>query len=191
VKKCFALFMILALVLSCPSAFSESSYQPKMNMTMDDFINQYNAIASPLGSPLKLIEKPYQWTLWDKYGVAWFGADSKSGVTILLESSDPQSSIQSTSCGLDRIQIYCDKKDDLLPLIAISCRCISLFSPKVFTLDTSYYFVSEILTLYYENNCQERNLSYQRQMEADGTMYVRFFHDSGYYYFEILDESDL
>lgn len=189
-KKLITFLLILSLLLPVCSS-SESAYAPKLNMTMQDFVTKYNMAGAPFGSPLIGLSAPHSWTVWEKYNVAWFKTDNKSTVTILLESEDPSPAAKTTASGVDRIQVFMVGTNDFLSFIAVSCRCLSLFATNMFGLDTAYYYVGQIIKEYYENNCFEQNLSYHRQLEVDGKIYIRFFYDSGYYYFEIVEVSEL
>lgn len=185
---CFCLVLVLLPVLS----FSESGYTPKLNINISDFITKYNSIGAPFDSPLIGLSKAKQWTTWDKYQVAWFSADrNPGGATILFVSEDPVSLFRSLNCGIDRIQIYIDGTDDFLSLITVSSRCLSLFAPNIFGLETCYYFITEIMRGFYENNSLETGNSYYRQLEQDGDVFVRFFRTDNQYYFEICSGADI
>ena len=188
-KRLFALILVLVfLPLFC---LSESAYSPALSMTMQDFVSKYNMNGVPFGSSLKGLERAYNWSAWDKYHVAWFEADSKSSVTILLETTDPAFVPGFLTSGVDRIQIYITNDRDFPALISVASRCLSMFASNVLGLDTSYYYIAQIIKDYYENNCFEKKLTYQRQLESGGNIYLCFFNDSGYYYFDIVTGSDL
>lgn len=185
------LCLLLVLVFVPLVSFSDSVYSSKLNMTMQDFVEKYNMIGASLDSPLKALENPYRWTKYNKYNVAWFQCDKKSNVILLLESSDPASDHHSLSCGLDCVQIAVFGTENFLSHVAVASRAFSLFAPNILGLDSSYYLVGNLMKEYYDNNCFEKNMSYQRQVEADGSIVVRFYNDSGYYYFDIVSISDL
>ena len=188
-KRFFCLCLVLVFLPAL--CFSESGYSPKLNMKISEFIAKYNSIGAPFGSPLVGLNKAKQWTTWNKYRVAWFPADNKSGATILFESEDPASLSQTLDCGLDRIQVYIEGPNSFLSLVSVSSRCLSLFAPNIFGLETCYYFVADLMKGFYENNCLVTGNSYYRQLEQDGDIYIRFFYTDNQYYFEICSGADL
>ena len=186
--KRFLSFLLILCFLPV-LCLSESLYSPKLNMTISDFINKYNMIGVPFSSPLVGLKDAVKWTTWDKYDVAWYPADIISGTTILFETEDHSSS-RSLSCGLDRIQVFMDGTDSFLSFISVSSRCLSLFAPNFFGMQTSSYFITEIIKDFYENNCLETGNIFYRQIEQGGNIYIKFFYVSGQYYFCIKKQEE-
>ena len=179
-KRFLSLFLVLIL---CVSFASAEVYTPDLGMDMNTFIQKYNAIGSALGSSLVSLKDPYNWTKYDKYNVAWLQPDSKSGVTILLLSSDP-ANVKSTKAGLDSIQIFMDKDSDFLSLITIANRCTQIFSDDVFGSNFAPLYTSDVISFYYQNATGSDYSAY-RTIDVDQTYILSFFKSFNQYYFTI------
>ncbi len=173
--------LIIACLLTSSIVYAET-YSPNLNMTIQEFIANYNAIPTPLDSPLSALTQPYTWTIFNGNNVAWL-IPGKLNVKILLISSDKEVGKRVTA-GVDTIQIYSDKSD-LLALIAITKRCVDLFTEDLIGIKLSSYFVAEVLSYYFENNCEKNDMSSYCSIDADQEYFLKFFKSDSDYYFEI------
>ena len=177
-KKLITIALILAMLL--PAAALAESYEPLLGMTMDEFILKYNAVSAPLESPYVSLNKPFSWTKWEGFNVAWFYADKTKTVTILLLSKDPTNSV--TTSGLDEIQIFAKSDSAWVPLIGVTNRCASLFSAQLFGTSMSPMYIGDTIAYYYENNCEEKGLTAMHSLDEDNSISIIFFHQDTYYF---------
>ena len=184
------LICLLLVLLFLPVFSLADSYSPKLKMTVSEFISKYNSIGAPFDSPLLGLKTPYDFTFWTTYNVYWFASDKESGTTILLLSQDPSAKRNSLDCGLDRIQIFTKGMNHFLSFITVASRCASFFAPNVFSVSMDNYYITELIRLFYENNCMNTGNGYYRQMDVEQDNYLYFYSDSDYYYFDILIGDD-
>ena len=188
-RRLLCLFLVL-LFLPVVSLASSASpdYEPSLKMNMSTFVTKYNALGSSLSSSLLPLEKPFQWSTYDKYRVAWFNTDKKSGVKILLLSADPKAGV-GLEAGIDVIQIYMEKPADFLSFVTIAVRCSQLFSSELFGSSLAPLAVADIMSYYYENSTG----SYYayRSLDSENIYALMFFMDHDSYYFEICPRGDL
>ena len=178
-KRIIALLFILFLIPATVTA--ESSYTPKLNMTMDEFVLKYNAVPATLESPYKSLGKPAMWTDFNGYQVAWFYPEKSSAIALLLLTKDKANS-KSTKAGLDAIQIFSLSKDSWLPLISVTKRCASLYGEELFNISTASFGIIEAMNYYYENNLQDKGYTSYRSLNADETLALSFGYSDGYYF---------
>lgn len=176
-KKLITIILILAMLL--PAAALAESYSPALNMSMDDFIMKYNSVQAALNAPFVLLEKPYMWTQWNGYSVAWFHAEKDNKVTLLLMTKDP-SAAQMLTSGLDRIEISVADDKNLIPLIGVTNRCTGIFSYNIFGTPLSGMRISDIICYYYENNYREKGYSSYVSIDEDDKIALVLFYSNGY-----------
>lgn len=179
-KKLLAIFLIIALLLPVSVL---ADYSPALNMTINDFLLKYNAVQASLEAPYLALDKPFKWSLWDEYHLAWFKADKNGSVTILLMTKDP-SDAQMLTSGLDMIQIFSNKESDFVPLISITNRCASIFAIQLLGTSFAPQRITQVMNNYYENNCKEKGLVAYSGLDENNELVIAFFYD-GQYYFEI------
>ena len=185
-KRFFCL--LFALVLLPVFSFASSAYQPELGMDISTFMSKYNSLGSSLSSSLTALEKPYQWTSFEKYRVAWFNPDKKSSVKILLLSADPKAGL-SLDSGVDIIQIYMENPADFLSFVTIAIRCSQLFSTEFFGSSLAPLCVGDILSYFYENS--STSYSAYRSLDSDNVYALMFFIDQNSYYFQISLRSNI
>ena len=176
-KKLITIILILALLI--PAAALSESYSPALNMTMNEFIIKYNAVQAALNAPFSLLEKPYMWTQWNGYSVAWFRAEKNNKFTLLLMTKDP-SDAQMLTSGLDRIEISITDEKELIPLISVTNRCAGIFSYNLFGTSLSGKRISDLICYYYENNYKEKDYSAYVDLDEDGKIALVLFYSNGF-----------
>ncbi|MBO7709347.1 MAG: hypothetical protein J6S83_02695 [Lachnospiraceae bacterium] len=181
-KKLITIILILALALP---ALALADYSSALDMTMEDFINKYNAVQAPLGSPYTALDKPNAWTKWEGYFVAWFTADKNEEAKILLYSKDPNCK-QMLTAGLDEIHIYAGKTD-FVPMISVANRCASVFAADIFGSSIAPFKVTSVISYYYENNAKEKRLIAYNTLDAEEKVSIAFQADGDLYLFKILN----
>lgn len=179
-KKLFALSLAVVLL----PVIALADYSAALNMTMTEYIKQYNNVQAALGAPYIALEKPTSWTLWNGYHTAWFNADKDNAVTITLLTKDP-SDAQLLTSGLDRVQIFAKSEKDLIALISVADRCANVFSTELFGVSFSALRVTNIIRSYYENNCKEKKMTSYQTIDDNNEIALSFFFDGSYYYFDI------
>lgn len=175
---CFLIVLVLLPILS----FASSAYEPSLGMDISTFIAKYNSLGTSLASSLTALEKPYQWTNFNKYRVAWFNTDKNSGVKILFLSSDPKAGL-GLDAGIDIIQIYMENPADFLSFITIAIRCSQLFSNQFYGSTLAPFCVADIMSFFYENIGSQQSV--YRSLDSDDVYALMFFKDHNSYYFEI------
>ena len=181
VKKLAA--FVLALCLLLPALSLSEEYSPALGLTVSSFMLKYNAVGSSLNSSLLSLRRPFQWTKFSDYNVAWLEADRNSGVTILLLSSDPLNA-GSIVAGVDQIQVFTDRDSDFMSLITVASRCVQLFSDDLFGANLAPLYVADVISYYWENANDTEYFAY-RSIDAAQNYIIRFFKSSGQYYFTI------
>lgn len=177
-RKVITMLIIIAMIL--PTMALAENYTPKLGMTIEEYIIQYNAIQAPLGAPYVSLEKPYLWTTWNDSKVAWFRSDSKGTVTILMVTADPSGNRALTS-GLDMIQIY-SEKDDIIALLGVANRCSSIFAANILGNSFAPQYISSAMIYFYENNCKDKGILSYYTLDTDQKYAVSFFYSDGYYF---------
>ena len=177
-KRLVALLLILAVLV--PAAGS-AAYTPALGMTMQEFVDKYNAVQAPLGAPYVPLAKPVKWTTYEGSPVACFYPLKDFSVLLLLLSNDPLGA-RTTDMGLDNVQIYINEEKYFVPFISISERCANVFSSDMFGLDAATYAVGSTIRFYYENNLEERGLTAYNVLDGDQKYALYFFRSDGYYF---------
>ena len=182
-KRCFLVILSFLIVFSFSVSAFAGSDAADLGMDMNTFMQKYNAIGSSLSSSLVKLEKPYKWTTYNNYSVAWLKPDNKSGVTILLLSSE-SSIVRDTSYGLDMIQIFMDNDSDFLSLITVTSRCVQVLSDPFFGYSMAPFYVSDLISYYYENVYASGGSAY-RTIDTEEKYILTLFKSSNQYYFSI------
>ena len=182
-RKLLALLLIL-LFIPCVSNAGDAAYSPGLEMTMEDFVSKYNALGSSLDSPLMALKVPTKWTVFNGQNVAWFKADSKSGVTILLLSKDKGAG-KKLSAGLDEIQIYTSKASEFQALITVAMRCADLYASEILTLNIAPYAIAQVISYYYDNNYDNSGYTSYQGIDVDQKFIINYWHTGSDYYFSI------
>lgn len=146
-KKLFAVLLILALIL--PVAAPAESYTPVLGMNMQEFLNKYNAVSAPLGSPYKKLDRPIQWTKYNDYNAALF---MPTDTVIMILMTKQTNSDATMASGLDFIGMMATKSDDMVDLISVTQRVLELFTDNLFGVSLGALRISQVIRYYYENN---------------------------------------
>ena len=176
-KKLITIILILAMAL--PAAAPADAYKSELGMTMNEFIMKYNSIPSALGSPYVPLKKEYNWSKMDDYNIAWFYPCSDESVKIMLLSKDEKAG-KSLSAGLDMIKIYA--YSDLLGLISVTKRCTGIFTPDFFGMSLAPYYITDIISYYYENGVEKSGYIAYRSIDTEEKYALSFFKYQGYYF---------
>lgn len=179
-KKLITIILILALLLPA-AAFA--AYSPALGMDMKTFVQKYNAVQAPLNAPIALLETMDDWKYDNGSWLAWYYGDKDKRINIALESKDPLAG-KDLAGGLDTIVIMADEQD-LIALIDIAMRCTDPFTDDILTVDTSTYFVGDVLRFFYENNAKQTGFTSYRPLTADGKIILSMFYIDGSYFFRI------
>ena len=183
--------LLFVLILIPLFAFASSSYTPSLKMYLSDLLSSYNSIGTPFNTPLVGLTNVYKSYLFDGYQCFEYLADKYSGTHVVFFSSDPFAKSQNPSCGIDRIQISINDTKHFLSFVTVADRLVSLFAPNLFGMETSSYFVTQLMKDFYQNNCLESGQSYYRQLEDGGDIYLWFYYSDNYYTLEICSGSFL
>ena len=185
-KKLIAVIFIIIISIS---AAASADYSPKLNMTISEYLLKYNAISAPLGSPYDKLSSPYMWSKYGAYNIALFHPSKSSSVELLLFSKDPNNE-KSMDSGLDLIQIYTAKSEDLIDLISITARCSDPLSESLFGLSVGELRTGKVIRYYYENGFKNsQNYAYW-SINDDENIVLAFCATQGYY-FQICSAEDL
>ena len=178
-KKLLTVILILSLML--PATASSDNYTPALGMNMRDFIQKYNAIEAPLGSPYVQLSTTIaeNWTYFNYYWCAWLYPESTRKIVMLLMTKDPYGGKDFAS-GLDAIQLYAESAEDLIPLISLAIRCSKPFSSDLLSLSTSSFCVADVIQFFFENNIKEKNMMAYRQLNVDNAYCISLFYSDGY-----------
>lgn len=185
-KKLACILLCIAVMLTTAYSFAsaeKSTYSPALGLTMEQFISKYNAIGSSLTSPLIALDKPYYWSTYGDYNIAWYKADSKASTSILLYTKDTNNK-KSTKSGLDMVQIYIEKETDFLSLITVTLKCTEIFAQDLFGNSMAPYYLSSVIKYYYEN-CLNTDLTAIHTIDADNTNMIQFYKSGNEYFFVI------
>lgn len=176
------LILSLLLFLLVPVfSLSESSYAPKLGMTMEEYILKYNAVPAPLGAPYKSLDQPAFWTNYEEYQVAWFYPEGASKVALLLMSTDTAYE-KSTKLGLDIVQVFAMSPEGWIPLLSITNRCTGIFVEDPLGLSTASILILDIVNYYYENTGENTDYIAYRALDVDETLALTFGYADGYYF---------
>lgn len=179
-RKLMSILFVLLFLLPTASV-SESSYSPKLGMTIEEYILKYNAVPATLESPYKSLDKPAFWTDFNEYQIAWFYPEKDSTVALLLMSTD-KSNTKNVKAGLDAIQVFSLSKDNWIPLVAITKRCASIFAEELFGISTASFGIIEAINYYYENDLEKKGYTSYRPLTTDETLALSFGYADGYYF---------
>ena len=175
---------LLILIVFLP--VSGLAYSPGLGMSVQEFMDKYNAIPASLGSLYLPLSQPDEWVKSDGYQVAWFHAAQNSDVRIMLMSQDDEAG-QSLQTGLDAVRIYNFRPLDFVSFISTAIRCTSLFALDVANTSTAYYHVAETIKYYYEN-VNDLFSSAVTTIYADAPVQLVFKQIGNESYFEIRNE---
>ena len=186
-KKLITVVLILAMLIP---AVALADYSPKLGMTLDDFVNKYNSVSAPLGSPYTKLDKPIAWTKFNDYDVAWFSPVSNSSVTILLLSKE-ENPLHVMTGGLDSVQVFIKGDEDFIDLISVTARCSELFSQNILGISVGEMRIVQLIRYYYESNFKGTEGFAYYSINEDNTISLQFFKYSGLYYFCIGATEDM
>ena len=193
-KKLTCILLCITIMLATTFSFAlaekeKKPYTPALGLTMDQFISKYNAIGSSLTSPLIALDKPYYWSTFGDYNIAWYKADSKASTSILLYTKDTDNK-KSTKSGIDMIQIYIEKESDFLSLITVAQKCAEIFAQDLFGNSMAPYYVGSVIEYYYEN-CYGTDMTAIYGIDADNTNVLQFYKTGNEYFFAIAPYEDV
>lgn len=177
-KKLLAIILILALL---PVGALAEDYSPSLGMRMDEFLQQYNAISAPLGSPYEKIVNSYNFTESSDYRFSWFKPAKDSSVVLFLATKEKGA----VNYGIDMVQIGTTKSEDFIDLIIIATRCADIFAFDLLGTKMSGMQISSALRYYYENGLKSTELMSYCGLDGDGKYAISFFRQNGWYYFQI------
>ena len=180
-KRLFCSFLALVLLLAPVLSFTDSAYQPNLNMTVSDFAYKYNAVSTSLNSPLVPMLFDFDWHSSENGSYVSFTPDPSSSVSIRLFSDDPVSAMTS-SAGLDRIQIWMNDEATFLCFVSVAIRCASVFSEDLFGTSIAPQAVASLLSYSYDNKTSG---SVSKSLDAMQKYKLTFFHSMSFYCFQI------
>ena len=180
-KKLVTIILIVSLII--PAAASANMYEAALGMSMSDFLQKYNSIQAPLGSPYVQLSTSIaeNWTNYNGYWWAWCYPENTRKIALLLGTKDPECK-KNLSSGLDMIQIYCTSPEDLIPLMGIAMRCSTPFSTDLLGTSMASFYVAETIKYYYENNFKAKDMISYMPIVVDGDIVLALFYSNGYYF---------
>lgn len=187
-KKLVIVFLIFTLIM--PAVVSAADYTPALGMTMQEFVQKYNAVQAPLGAPYIQLNEYFadDWSYSNGYRCAWVYPETTKKAALIMMTKDPNNGMIFTS-GLDMIQLYIAPNEDFIPLISLAIRCASIFSEDILTISTASFCVADVIKYYYESNAKEKNYSAYKQLNAGSPYIISFCYSNGYYFQISFDDS--
>lgn len=191
-KKLITIILILALLLPAASLADESKekYKASLGMTIETFINKYNAVAAPLGNSYMMLDKPISWTASDVYNFAWFVPAKDSSVVIGLGTKQKDATHVLTG-GLDLVEILMQKDTDFLDLISVTARCTDIFSVNYFNMSMGENSITRLMRFFYESGYKGSQGSAYLAINEDYSISLEFCYSENKYYFLIIPTEDL
>ena len=185
-KRIFAAFLILALLAGCVPALAAdaSGYAPALGMTINDLVNKYNMIQTPLGAPYKKL--PINATMEHRgnYFCASFFPANNSGIEMLAVTLEKTKS--TADAGADAILLICYKDSDLISFISTAKRITSLFSMELFGVNYSGLYIGVLISDFYESCAKDNDQYYYIQLGADSNYCVAlYYYVNGTYIFAL------
>lgn len=178
---CRVFVVLLALILMLPSfSISETG---DLGMSIGDFITKYNAMASPLVSPVLPLKKADFTIPWDEYKVSGYTADKYSECMIYLYSKGT-AGVWSDTRRLDFIRIS-SKPEYFNALITIAGRCADLFVEDYFNMGLGKLTAMSVITYYYENNQKDDSYMSWNALNEEKGIYLYYGYSDSEYYFMI------
>ena len=187
-KKLLALILVIALAVPA-FVLAEDEYTPALGMTIGKYLQKYNAVSAPLGSPYNKLDSPIAWTDSNQYQVSWFYPVNDSHVILLLSSRDT-GNIKSLDCGLDIVQISTNSDKDLIDFICVAARCCEPVADNFLGVSFGDIRITQLLRYYFDNGYKGTSGSAYWSINEDDKIVLQFFMDSGWYYFQICSVED-
>lgn len=183
-KKLITLILILALLLPVSAGASGSS---ALGMTLREFVTAYNNVQAPIGAPYAPLKDPYSWADFNGYKVAFFHPTLSTDIMLILMTTGTES----MDSGLDKIQLFSSKSEQLIPLISVTARCVDLFSDDLFGSSLSAIPVTNCLRYFFESNAEKQGMSSYVSVDSDQKFALMLFRDSSGYTFQISTVRDV
>lgn len=181
--KRFLVLLILIALLVPASGLAE--YSPDLGMTINEFIQKYNAQGSSLSSPLIALKTPYNWAKVDGANVAYFTVANGIDVYIGLFSYDPDKT-RDLSGGLDYLFVGCQNPKDFLAFVTAGVKCTDVFAEDFYTgYSMAPHYVSSVMKYYYENQSSDENYVALQPIDSVSNRNLMFTSVNGGYMFGI------
>ena len=181
--KRFLVLLILIALLVPASGLAE--YSPDLGMTMNEFIQKYNAHGSSLSSPLIALKIPSYWDKVDGANVAFFTVTNGTDVYIGLSSYDPGKT-RDLSGGLDYLLVGCQNPKEFLAFVTVGIKCTEVFAEDFYTgYSMAPYYVSSVMKYYYENRSSDENYVAFQPIDSVSNRNLIFTSANGNYMFGI------
>lgn len=180
-KKLMIVIIILTLIpLTMASAEDNSA---DLGMSMKDFIQKYNSIQAPLGSPYVQLNmnNAEKWVYFNGYWCACFYPENTHKIVMFLMTKD-KSRKRDLNLGLDIIQLYAESDEDLIALICLAMRVTTIFTTDLFGLSMSGFYVADVIKFFYENEVKEKKIYTYRQLDTETDYTLSMFYSYGYYF---------
>ena len=191
-KKLLACLLIVVSLTGCipVMASDNADYTPALGMTINEFVNKYNLIQSPLGAPYKRLPINANIVSRGIYTCAAFTPADKSGIEMLAVTLEENA--KTADAGADAVFLFCYKDSDWLSFIATAKRITSLFSMEMFGVNYAGLYVGMLTADFYETSAKEDDSFYYVQLGADSNYCAALYYYNGTYAFVLttLDELD-
>lgn len=184
-KRILVMSLILVLLAGCVSvkADAETGYVPALGMTINEFVNKYNMIQTPLGAPYKKLPVNASMKTRGDYFCAVYSPVNKSGMEILAVTLEENK--KTADAGADAILLLCYKDSDILSFISTAKRITSMFSVEVFDINYSGLYIGELIADYYEYGAKENDQYYYIQLGGDSKYCAALYYYNGTYIFAL------
>lgn len=175
-KKLVLFALVLALLL--PEAACASS---GLGMTLGKFIAAYNNIEAPIGAPYAPLEKPFLWSEFNEYKIACFYPTMTTDIMLILMTKGTAS----LDSGLDAVQLYTQKTEQMFGLISVTARCVDIFTDNLFGNSLSSIPVTNVIRYFYESNAEKKGMNSYVTIDSEQKYALTLIRDSSWYTFQI------
>lgn len=181
--------LVLALALCLSVGFApvlaekEDGYAPALGMTINDLVNKYNLIQTPLGAPYKKLPINAPMEHRGSYFCASFFPANNSGIEMLAITLEKTKS--TADAGADAVLLICYKDSDLISFISTAKRITSLFSMELFGVNYSGLYIGVLISDFYESCAKDNDQIYYIQLGADSNYCAALYYVNGAYIFAL------
>ena len=182
-KRISVLSLVLVLFFSSVSAKADGNigYVPALGMTINELVNKYNMIQSPLGAPYKKLKVNASIENRGAYTCAVFPVANNTGIEMLAITLEKNK--KNADAGADGILLICYKDSELLPFFSVAKRITSMFSTEIFGVNYSGLYIGDLISAFYESGAMENDQYYYIQLGSDSKYYAAMYYVGGMYFF--------
>ena len=180
-RKLITVILAMAMLMLPAGVLADEG----LGMTIGTFLDKYNAIPAPLGSPYCPLKESTLFSESGAFNIVTFYPVNDPDICLRLATTQPMNESNMRTCQLSAITLYSPNADDLIALIGIAARCAEPFGYDIMGVNSAPLSIGTLIRYYYENDISEGD-SATVTLNADNNITMLFSH-SLVYAFQILN----